>query len=272
MKKRFQDSFLYPYLYVVKFRLLAALAYRFEVFTGLGVNAILMLATVFLWQTAYEGVETVAQVQESQMISYAIAMVLLRSISSYDVQNTINMRVRSGEIAVDFIKPVNLILYWLAEDVGRAISTLGLYLLPLIAVSGVLFYVPLPATLPSFAVFVASCLLSFGILWLMSALVGMVSFWAAELGDLGILKDTIVTALSGSLVPLWFFPEVVQRISRYLPFQYTYQTPLAIYIGRTAPSEVGGALLVQGVWVVALALLLGVVWRRAARKVMIQGG
>lgn len=247
-------------------------AYRFDVFASLLSNAILMLASVFLWKVAYQGMGTVSRVSQDQMISYAIMVVLLRSLFRCDVQDTLVRRLREGEIATDLIKPVNLLCYWLAEDIGTAVSSTARYLIPLLILSTLLFHPPLPATWQAFALFLPSCLLSFGILWLMAALMGMIAFWTLELGNLGMVKDVLVAILSGSIVPLWFFPRSIERVSRLLPFQYTYQTPLGIYVGRTPPGDALGSMAIQLVWVVALALLLSAIWSRARNKVLVQGG
>ncbi len=86
------------------------------------------------------------------------------------------------------------------------------------------------------------------------------------------VKDAVVRVLSGSLVPLWFFPAEVQRVSEWLPFQYTYQTPIGIYIGIMPARDAMQAIGIQALWVVILALLLAWIWKRARSKVMIQGG
>jgi ABC-2 type transport system permease protein len=260
------------YAYVLKLRMVTVLAYRWEVFESLVVNIIYILASVFLWRTAYRGIGTVSGVQEDQMITYAISAVVLRTLFQCNVQGKINGLIRRGDIATELLKPVNLIGYWLAEDLGSVLSSLVMYLIPLVVVSTLLIHIPLPASLPALLCFAISCILSFGILWMLGALFGLVTFWTADLGNLGAVKDEVVTILSGSVVPLWFFPDAVQRVSGYLPFQYTYQMPLSIYIGRTKPSEAVSVLLIQSVWIVVLLLLLAGLWRMAKRRTFVQGG
>jgi ABC-type uncharacterized transport system permease subunit len=52
---------------------------------------------------------------------------------------------------------------------------------------------------------------------LLSALTGMITFWAMYLGRLGVVKDVLVNILSGMLIPIWFFPPF--SAGRFLPFQ-----------------------------------------------------
>jgi ABC-2 type transport system permease protein len=89
---------------------------------------------------------------------------------------------------------------------------------------------------------------------------------------MGMVKDSIVRVLSGSIVPLWFFPESVQTVSKFLPFQYTYQTPLGIYIGNIGTREALAAMGIQFIWIAVLFMLLAAGWKRTKTKTLIQGG
>lgn len=261
-----------PYAQIAKLRLLTSLTYRFEVVTGVASSLIVMAASVFLWRTVYRGIDSAAGVAQQQMVTYAVLSVFLGAVFVTGVQGTVHRRIRRGEIAMDFIRPISLLGSWLAEDVGGIVSALAIRFLPLLVFACLLFGVPAPCSWGVLPVFLLSCALSFGILWLMSALAGMLAFWTVEIGHMGIIKDTLVWFLSGSVVPIWFFPGWFQSASRFLPFIYTYQTPLGIYIGRTPVREALPALSIQALWVAALGLALAGVWRLGRRHVLVQGG
>jgi ABC-2 type transport system permease protein len=262
---------LQAYWYIAKMRILTTLAYRFEVFAAVGSQLILMLASVFIWETAYSGGNS-NSIQLNQIVTYTIISILLSSVFICDVQDTIYHKVREGQIVVDFYRPITLLGCYLADDLGTMMSSVVNKVVPLFLLASLFFNVPLPSSFLSFLLFIPSCLLSYAILWLLSALVGLISFWFMELGNMGMVKDSIVRILSGSIVPLWFFPSSVQTISKFLPFQYTYQTPLAIYIGEITPLEAMKAMCIQLVWIALLYALLYAVWNKAKKKTLIQGG
>jgi len=263
---------LQAYWYITKMRVQTNLAYRFEVFAAVGTNLVLMTASVFLWQTAYSGVDRVDSLGVNDMITYTIVSVVLASCFVCGVQNTIYSKIREGHIVTDFYRPIPLLACYLADDIGDMLSSLATKALPLTAFAALLFGAPLPASMTALPFFIVSCMLSYCILWLLSALVGCIAFWVMEIGNMGIVKDAIVRVLSGSLVPLWFFPESVQAVSTFLPFQYTYQTPLGIYIGRTGPLEALPAMGVQAIWIAILFAGLVLFWKKTKTKTLIQGG
>ncbi|QYR21924.1 ABC-2 family transporter protein [Paenibacillus sp. sptzw28] len=258
---------------MTKMRILSNLAYRFEVFASVGTNLILMVASIFVWKAAYGGsIGQVDSLNLSDLTTYTVVSILLSSIFVCDVQDTIYSKIREGQIVTDFYRPIPLLACYLADDLGGSLSNLVNKVLPLILFASLFFGVPLPASLTGFLLFIPSCLLSYGILWLLSALVGLIAFWVMELGNMGIVKDSIVRVLSGSIVPLWFFPESVQNVSKFLPFQYTFQTPLGIYIGETGPAAALSSMAVQAVWIGILFLLLAAFWKKTKTKTLIQGG
>ncbi len=261
---------LHPYL--VKLQLLNALVYRFEYFSSIGSNLFLLLGSVFLWRTAYRGINQVAGVNEQQMVTYAVMAVLMNAFFSVSINQTLFRKVREGEIALDLIRPVNLITYWLAEDAGRSAAAITKFALPVLLLSLLFVHAPVPSSLTSLLLFLPSCILSYLILWEISVLVGLSAFWVIEFGNVSAIKDMLVLVLSGRLIPLWLFPDVVQQVSRFLPFQYIFQAPLEIYIGRMPPLRALMTIMVQVFWVLLFGFLVHLGWGRAQRRIFVQGG
>ena len=260
------------YYYIAKMKLMVFLTYRFEVLTSLGTNLIIAVTNLFLWKTAYRGIDSVAGVNENQMLTYAMLSIVLGAFFSCNVENTIQDRITRGDIAVDLFRPVNLLLCYLAEDIGIAASSVISKLIPLLLIMVVFIQVPAAAGFAAFILFLISTVQSFLISWLISALIGLLCFWVLQLGELKTIKDGIVLLLSGKIIPLWLFPKEAQRVLELLPFQYIYQTPLSIYIGQLPPEKVVSSMTVQLIWVILFTALLCFGWRGARKRVLIQGG
>jgi ABC-2 type transport system permease protein len=260
------------YIYIAKIKILASLVYRFEVYSTLITNFIMVFAVSFFWKVAYRGIGAVDGVDEKQMITYSIISTLLSAAFVFNVEDTVNSRIREGDIALDFIKPLNVFGIYLAQDIGSIASSLMLKVIPLFIVSSVFISVPLPASLRSLILFLFSCILSYMILWLLSAIVGLTSFWIVELGPLGHIKNALVGTISGSFIPVWFFPDVIRNILEFMPFIYIYQLPLGIYIGKTDFIDSIKGMTIQFVWVCIMLLIFYVMQRKARNRVFIQGG
>ena len=261
------------YFYIIKMNLLTSLSYNFDVFSSIVTSFIIMVAGVFVWKAAYAGIPfSVEGVNESQMVTYIIVSFFLSSIFVCNVDNNINSKIRKGSIVADFIRPLNPFFCWLMEDIGQAFNAIILRFFPLLLIAAPIFRFQLPCSIEAAILFVPSCMLSYFILWLISSITGLLAFWIVELGNMRIVKNILITILSGSMVPIWFLPESIQRLSRFLPFQYTYQTPLGIYIGKIQIQDAISSILLQIVWIFILSGLAFVMWKRAKRKLLVQGG
>lgn len=261
-----------PYVYMIKIKLLLAFNYRFEVLFGLLAKLLILCATVFFWRAAYHNINSVRDVSENQMIVYSVLSVILSSLFDVSVEGNIRGRIRKGSIAVDYIKPVRMFAMYFCEDLGNSVSSMVITAVPVLAVSSIFFINPLPASPLHLMLFLPSVCLSYGILWLMSALFGLLYFWLIDIGPLGYVKDYIILILSGSFVPVWLFPQSVQLILKFLPFIYTYQLPLSVYIGKASPGEALNGMAVQALWVAVFGLLFTYLKKRVEKKVLVQGG
>jgi ABC-type uncharacterized transport system permease subunit len=101
---------------------------------------------------------------------------------------------------------------------------------------------------------------------------GLVMFWTLEMGSLLVIVHFANEFFGGALVPLWLFPDWLRAVAEALPFQGEAYIPLAIYFGRLDGAGIVRGLLVQAFWVVALSAIALLVWRRAERRVIVQGG
>jgi ABC-2 type transport system permease protein len=103
-------------------------------------------------------------------------------------------------------------------------------------------------------------------------LLGLVSFWLIHNPFIDWYFITVESLFSGNVVPIWFYPAWLAALSRFLPFRYFIFEPVSVYLGKTPASEAGTVLLMQFIW---LGLFVGIerlIWSRAHKKLIIQGG
>ncbi|MFI6602579.1 ABC transporter permease [Nonomuraea sp. NPDC050536] len=179
---------------------------------------------------------------------------------------TIPERIRSGDIALDLVRPASLQLWSLAEDLGRAGYLLLVRGIPPVLLGAALFGITPPREPAWFmAGLMLGVLVSFG--W--RYLVALSVCWLADDRAVSTLSLVLTTFLSGMMIPLAIFPGWVGETARALPWAAMVQAPSDLYLGK-APA--GQTLAFQLFWAVAL-LALGALGTRAIRhKVVIQGG
>lgn len=260
------------YRYIVKIRIQRALAYGFDVFYTIGFQVLVMFATSFFWKSLYSNKDMVGGVTKEDMLTYTIISAIMGAIMSAGVEDRIIKSVEKGTVAMDMLKPVNLFGIYLAEDIGNTIVCIVQNIIPLLIVACIFIQVPTPAGIGYFLLFLLSLFLGYIINWLFAAIFGMWAFTAINMHPMVEVKKHIIRLLSGSIIPIWFFPHWLQVILKVLPFSYIYQLPLSLYIGKASKLEMIQMFSVQIIWIAILFVLFFVMQSRTTKKVMVQGG
>ena len=260
------------YIYICKTRIIRSFTYKFDVYGNILMQAIIMITTAFFWKAVF-GNETFENgVTADKMLIYTVMSSALSVMFTTGVERRIQQSVEKGSIATDMMKPVNPFGVFLAEDVGSLIALIFQNLLPIIIIGSLLVKPPVISSAAAIPAFGASLALSMGINWLFAAIFGMWAFTAISMDALFQVKKHLIRLLSGSIIPIWFFPDWLADILNLLPFVYIYQLPLDIYIGSASGQDISRRMIIQLVWFILLAGIFLLLSKKSLKKVMVQGG
>ena len=181
-------------------------------------------------------------------------------------------RIRSGDVAVDLYRPVNLLGWYLSADLGRAAYHFVARGLGPTVIGLLLFDIRLPATAAAALGFLVSLVLavvtSFGIRFL----VACSAFWLLDQSGLKMMSGVFAIFFSGMALPLVIFPEPLRTIALALPWASYLQTPADIWLGKREGADLVIGLAQQAAWIAVLLVAATAVLRLATRKVVVQGG
>lgn len=227
-----------------------------------------------LWHGLYANTGTTAGLDADQVVTYAVLAVLasrLRELDQYAGRDTVLQHMHFGTIVYWYLRPLPPQRYHalraLGEQLYGFVWALGGYAVCLAA--GV---VEPPGSAAVAGVFALSLVLGQLVLYFVMLVLDQLCFWTVRNNAAMLILIFAQNLLSGVYAPLWFFPDWFITMSGFLPFQATLSVPLSLYIGRIPLSDAGGQLALQAAWVVVLAVFTRFLWRRAARRVMSQGG
>lgn len=260
------------YLFIIKTQIIKSLTYEFNVYGNIIMQTIIMITSAYFWRALYSGRSAVEGVDADNMLTYVIISSALSVLLITNVERRIGRSVEKGTVACDMIKPVSLFGMFFAEDIGSIIALIFQNMLPILLIGSVMIKLPVMADIGDLPLFIISVVESFLINWLIAALFGMTAFTAVNINALIQVKKHLIRLLSGSIIPIWFFPESVAKVLSALPFVYIYQLPLSIYIGRGTRAEHMVQMQIQFIWLAILSALFFLVHNRVTRKVMVQGG
>jgi ABC-2 type transport system permease protein len=184
----------------------------------------------------------------------------------------LSTRIKSGDVALDFYRPVGILGWYLAADVGRsAFHLISRGLVPTV-VGAALFELRYPAGPLVWLAFFLSVVLALLVSFAIRFLVAMTAFWILDDQGAAMLASTAAVFFSGLTVPLVLFPGWFGDLAMALPWAAYVQAPADLWLGKHHGWGVLGTLGLQLLWALVLLagchLLLGV----AERKVVVQGG
>jgi ABC-2 type transport system permease protein len=263
------------YLELMKTSFQASLAYRMEVFLHLFRSTITLFIQASIWIAIYIGngamASSAGSISLREMMTYAVLSSGISVLLTNNIIQRVDQKYRSGEIAMDLIKPIDFKMAIICEAVGKNAFRAIFELVPLVLVGALVFGMQGPA-IGSLAFFAVSILLSAVILYLLTYVVSLLVLWYEIIWHFDALLNLLITLLSGAFIPLWFFPKFLSDLSMFLPFKLIYYAPIAIYLEKTSLSDALWMIAQQALWIGALILLGKWVWRRGIKKMVVQGG
>ena len=233
----------------------------------------LILFTLFaFWTALYAERTEVSGIDKNTMLFYTLSSILLGIFVSFDIERKIVREIWQGSISLSYIRPIVYPFALFFDAVAQTIVKILFQILPYIIVAFLYFSIRGSVSIHiGFAPAISLCL-SFLIFIVYQLLFGFLAFWTQEISGILSLRAYVITFFSGSLIPLWFFPDWLFNIAKYLPFQAMYHTPLSLLIGKIPPNESFAAIAVQGLWLAVFILVFLPVYRRAVKRIIVHGG
>ncbi|MBL8063122.1 MAG: ABC-2 family transporter protein [Anaerolineales bacterium] len=260
------------YLALLRGSYMVGLVYRYGFLFNIAGNVLYMSVTYFLWRSIYQGRETLNGLTFDQTYIYvALGSAVFILLKTY-VDWQLSFDIREGMIATYLIKPIDLQLYILFTSLGYCLMSLSAITIPTFLLLIFVFHIEIPLGV-GLLIFPFSLVLAYLLSFCFDYFVGLLCFYTESIWGLSITKDIIVTVLSGALIPLQFFPDVIQNVLMWLPFQAIYYTPLTMVAQPTLGWETFLPMLgVQLFWVIALFGLTRLFYDQAIKVLRISGG
>lgn len=239
---------------------------------GIFTNTIFGFLRCGVLLTVYEASAVVGGYDKAAMLTYVWLGQGLMNITVVWGYIVIADRVRTGDIAIDFSRPIDLQVAYLAQDFGRAgVQLFTRALIPVLV--GALFYtIRLPEQATTWLVFAVSILLAMMVSYFARFLLDLVTFWILDNRGIVALYAATAGFATGLAVPLTYLPDWLQVVVRCTPFPSILQTPIDVFVERADTSETLFLVAQQAAWVVGLLLAGRYVLAKGRSRLVVQGG
>lgn len=267
---------MFVFIEAVRLNMKVFFRYKWVYMMTIIIQPVLMLVNVGLFSSIYShnGTQTVKGYSLEQMIWYYTAAGFVFVFIWNQTQLRISHRIISGDLTVDLLRPIPLFNFEMADALAGRIVGVLFEFIPAVFFYSLIFF-PSFITPLSVLRFSISITFSFMLYYIMSFLIGLVTFVIKNNNTVGAIKDLVITALGGVFIPLEFFPDSLNRVIDWLPFKYTFYWPIQFFLNRGEASDFKifiRVILIQAVWCLFLYILCRLFWKAAVKKFCAAGG
>ncbi len=261
------------------------MAYRFNILIWAAITVCEVACMVFLWLAVYRssagGMDAeIHGFTYRDMIAYVVLTTIFNFVTyNNDTLWNINTDIKKGTIGNYLIKPISYRGKFAATSFGTLLTMTVLFGLPLYTIAMVtlcgLGFLPglaFPAFFAHLLLFLLSGLCASLLNDAIAYIFGVLCFYTSSGWGLNSLKVTLVSFLSGTLLPLAFFPAGLRDVLNWMPFAGMSQNPVLILMMKYDLAQSLRSVALAAAWIAALELFAKLLFSRAIRKVTVQGG
>lgn len=210
----------YKWWYVIQYNFKSASAYATsDIFYYLN-QIITAYVSIGIWSLSNRG-------DIDQTINYLIVGNIFLSLTLLNNHWRLSDEVYSGGFSSKYILPIDLFKYYFFNAISymSKVSIVILFYLPLFLI----FNQFLTFSWLAFGLFILSYPIALFIKFLFNHIIGCSVFWLTNSDGALSFSETVVTLLSGSLIPLGILN---QNLLYFTPFAFMLHHPMQIYLGK----------------------------------------
>ena len=249
-----------------------SIAYKLEYYTGLANAFLYIFIFTSVWKTvAVESPSSLGIWNENSLINYAILSTLIKVSYGRNEYLLVN-KIKSGDIAYDILKPYSIFVMYISDSLGVSAFQLFARALPLLIFSIFFFGIIPDVSILLFLKFLPAYIFSFFLFLLFGFFISSLAFFFTEVFSFSILYSALVTLLSGSVIPITFFPDRFTDYIAWSPFPYLYYYPTAIILNMPISIPYNEILFRYLVQITIISVLTLVIYRSGIKKMEFAGG
>jgi ABC-2 type transport system permease protein len=247
-----------------------ATAYRIEfLFEVLGAALVPATIQLVLWYALFKtgGHTEVAGRTFSEMVSYTLMSVLFTQVRGGDHDFELQEMIRSGQLSNYLLRPVGVVEFVWIRGVAPKLFIAGIGLA--IGVAAGVFFGYSPVRMVG-AMLLA--LLGNIIHYQIGAALATTAFLWEEAFSVLMVKNLVVSFLSGELIPLFMFPESMSWIWKSTPFYLYVYGPTQYALGQWTHAQFIEQLGIACLWMALCWGLIRLTWGVGIKRYLSLGG
>lgn len=212
----------------------------------------------------------------SELTSYIwLEQIFLSLFAIWGVEEDIIKSIIDGNIIYDLVKPINIYWVWFSKSLASRFSSTVLGCIPVLIFAILLpdpYNLSISIPFSQFIVFLISVVFSDCILITFNMLIYIITCRTLSYIGIKAFIMSIISFLTGGIIPLQFFPNQFINILNFTPFAYVQNISLRIYNGNIKGINIFYVIFLQLFWILFIILLEKIAINKILNKIIVQGG
>lgn len=259
------------YLLLCGYTIKAKIMYRITTLVDVISALLAFFIQTSLWQALLAGNQMNGLSFET-MVPYVIIVYFSSALTNINIASVIEDSIRDGSILYYLIRPINYRKYLLCSMLGENAFKACTNTLVILVLGLLVYGIYVPESLLCVLGFAISLAFGVMVMFEISYICGLLAFWLQRTWFIDWFLEAFIIFFGGSAVPLWFYPEILQKVSMIFPFRYVSYEAINIYLGRYNMEMCITKILISILWIIALRVIGYIMWKYAQKRVEINGG
>ena len=268
------------YLAIVSARYRMLLQYRAAAFAGFTTQLFWGLINVMVMFAFYSISDREQPMSLTQVVSYIWLGQALLGMLPWNVDRDIQELIHRGSVSYELIRPLDLYNFWFCRTIAFRTATTTLRSVPMVIFAMAVlplfgagrWGLQLPPGAAALACFAVSLACALMLACAITMLMHVVLLWTISGEGLNRIMPSLVTVLSGMVIPLPLFPAWLQSFLNVQPFRGLVDVPYRIYVGSIPVDQVLPNVVGQILWAVAFIAVGRWLLSRSLKQLVVQGG
>lgn len=249
-------------------------AYRTHSMVSIFVGPVYFIVQYFIWSAVYGGEGAIHGMKLQQMLTYFGATALIGYLTMDFADWNLQMLVRTGKFLTFTLRPIHHRFFAFSQKLGHRVLGFFFEFIPCFLIFQYIFKVDM---IPKYIGWtILSIIFAFLMNFYVNYCIGMTAFWLVQASGVRQVFQALSSIFSGAIIPLVFFPEFLQKLLFFLPFQYIIYVPSMVFSGQYTLAGISMSIpeivMLQGIAVLVTAAFSEIVYRKSLHKFTAVGG
>jgi len=241
------------YLEISKIFYKTQLIWRFDIVVNVLFTIVKIVFAYLIWSNIFADRQTVSGFTFHTMLTYYIISSFLSQLDmSESISSEISTRIRTGTFSKYMVIPVNMQGYFIAQAAGASVFYLLFNFMAAI-VWVFIFRIHFVVTGNPMMLFGSATLVIMGLIFMvqLNYFLGLLTLKFQDIYLFLMIKSTLVSFITGTMMPLSLLPDPILVVLRLLPFYYISYLPSMLLIGKNE-NELRNGIIILAFWVAIL--------------------